>query len=464
MQPIIHKISIDLAKKGAPVVVDATQGDALSRKVEATLYNNGTLWTIPDDVTGAVLTYAKADGKGGKYDKLPDNSAAITVGTNSVSVILAPQVLTCPGLVRAAIKLTGVNNLALFTFPFAISVARSPEDGIESDDYSNVESLEELAADVEALGNEVAKCVKTVNGKQRDASGNVEIGAEDIDVEVASTQYQGDLAGALEDLGSRVRVFDIAVSRSAAGAITANKTYAQIKTAYQDGRELRVLLTDAQAQESTVLTLSQHAGTATSAFIFSIASEITQGEWKIVDLSVNSSGTWTRTEYFLPASPSSSNSGKLLSSSGTGWAWVDAPSGVKDGTADWTAWAATQSQPEDWIGSWAAAAGTTSGTYRVDNGTYRVYDGEYWHTVQISECVAGRQIIEYYTDDTDAFCFSVIVVYEPDGALNKTVSCEGDVVKQFGCTISVPYPSAAKSGYVLTATGAGTFDWRPLPS
>lgn len=463
MQPITHKISVDLAKNGAPVVVDATQGDALSRKVEATLYNNGTLWTIPDDVTGAVMTYAKADGKGGSYDKLPDNSAAISVGANSVSVILAPQVLTCPGLVRAAIKLTGANSLALFTFPFLISVARSPADGVKSDDYSNVATLEELAADVAALDAEVSRCVKTVNGKQRDTAGNVDVGADDIDVEIRASQYQGDLSGALEDLGTRVRVFDIAVTRNADGTMSANKTYAQIKAAYQDGRELRVLLTDKKDQSSAVLSLSQYAGTATAAFVFSAAAEIKQDEWEIADLSINSADAWSHEQYFFPGMPSSANAGKFLQSTGTGWAFADASSAAKDGTADWAAWAATQSRPADWIGSWAAAAGATSDTYRVDNGTYRVYDGEFWHTVQISECAAGRQIIEYYTDDTDAFCFSVFIASTPGGELKSVTSCDGSRVKIFGFDISVPYPSNKQVGYVLTATAAGTYAWQPLP-
>lgn len=469
LEPIIHTIKIDLARKGAPVVVDATQGDSLSRKIIVNLYNNGVAWTIPDDVKSAVFAYAKPDGTGGKYDKLPDNSAACEIGTNSVSAILAPQVLTCTGLVRAAIKLAGADNAALYTFPFQISVVRSPEDGIESDNYSNVDSLETISAEVKQLDSRVEKVensyVKSVNSKQRDTSGNVEIGTDDITAEVRATGYQGNLGGALESVGVLALPLDVKVTRDTSGTLTANVAYSEIKTAQTAGRKIRVFYAKNSAEVPAVFHLAQKKED-TSVLVFAAACDFGQQEWAVRTLICSSNNQWGEDEYFFPAPPASSNSGKVLKSNGSGWEWADAASGVKDATDDWNAWAATQSTVSDWIGCWAAAAGDTDGSYRVPEGTYKIlaYDEEICAIVQISPSAFGRQIIYYYIDDTNALIARALLVYEPGGELTESVMFDGGELRLTGYNVSVPPPSASQTGYVLMATGANQFSWQPLPS
>lgn len=133
---LTHNITIDMVRKGVSPRVYAMQFDTNARSVRITMISNGEPWNAPSDSTIS-LSYRKPDGTRGFYNRLSDDASAVSVDGNSVTVVLAHQVLTVPGKVDAALVVnSGQQRLA--TFPFEIHVTADPSSGeTNSDDYFN---------------------------------------------------------------------------------------------------------------------------------------------------------------------------------------------------------------------------------------------------------------------------------------------------------------------------------------
>lgn len=218
---VTTKIKLDLQRPSYPVVVNAVQGEQNTRQLELSLYSGSVAWMVPDNVSVA-MRYCKPDKTKGYYDTMPDGSASFTVSENRVSALLAPQMLTVPGTVVAQIVLhQGTQTLA--TFPIHIRVEADPSAGaVTSEDYVNwaqwIQSeldayLEQLKTNGEFLGGtfvgdvnmnghalsglrvpvapddaatkeyvdeNATGAVSTVAGVAPDASGNVNLTAENI--------------------------------------------------------------------------------------------------------------------------------------------------------------------------------------------------------------------------------------------------------------------------------------------
>lgn len=133
---IKHQIRIDMLRKGVSPVVYAMQFDTNTRTVSVSMFENGAHWNPP---VGSVfsLSYSKPDGTAGFYNRLSDDESAISVVGNVVTVVLAHQVLTVPGVVNASlVAYSGSARIA--TFPFEIHVTADPSAGeTDSDDYFN---------------------------------------------------------------------------------------------------------------------------------------------------------------------------------------------------------------------------------------------------------------------------------------------------------------------------------------
>lgn len=149
---ITHKISLDLQQTGARQVMFAKQGDRLTRIARLLLYDGGTEFSVPDGVTPQIA-YAKPDGKGGIYDTMPDGSAACTVSGNVVTARLHPQMFSVAGIVACELRLLTASGAQLSTFSWFITVQASATEGIVSEDYFNVASLEGLQAAIGDLTN-----------------------------------------------------------------------------------------------------------------------------------------------------------------------------------------------------------------------------------------------------------------------------------------------------------------------
>lgn len=148
---VTKNITLDLLETGSPVIIKAKQNDRNTRYITAHLYVDGLAYPVPNG-TEIAFRYKKPDGTAGFYDALPDNSPAITVSGNTVTVELVEQVLTVAGCVHCEINMYNAASEKLTTFTFEISVEESvlTDAEIISSDYYNL------------LTSEIAKALQAV--------------------------------------------------------------------------------------------------------------------------------------------------------------------------------------------------------------------------------------------------------------------------------------------------------------
>ena len=177
---VTSNITLDLRRPDSTrSCVYAKTGD--SRAVKAALYDGGEPWAAPSGAT-VVIRFCKPDKTGGIYDKLPSGATAYTIATDQdtggtvVTATLAPQMLTCPGLVVAdLVIISGSDTVA--TFSWRVDVQRSPMDGVDttSQDYYNYQTLAQINRGIAAAQAAADAAVKTVNGQSPDSNGNVNV-------------------------------------------------------------------------------------------------------------------------------------------------------------------------------------------------------------------------------------------------------------------------------------------------
>lgn len=140
---VTKNITLDLLETGSPVIIKAKQNDRNTRYIAAHLYVDGLTYPVPSG-TEIAFRYKKPDGTAGFYDALPNNSPAITVSGNTVTVELVEQVLTATGCVHCEINMYNAASEKLTTFTFEIAVEESvlTDAEIISSDYYNVLTAE----------------------------------------------------------------------------------------------------------------------------------------------------------------------------------------------------------------------------------------------------------------------------------------------------------------------------------
>lgn len=128
------KIEMDVSRNIGKFVpsIDVVQDDRYSRNIEITVLSNGTAASLIGK--RALIRYVKADGTGGNYDALPDGTPAFTISGNVLTVALAPQVCTFPGIVKMAVAIND-GETYLHTFPLDIKVHRNPGLEVVSENY-----------------------------------------------------------------------------------------------------------------------------------------------------------------------------------------------------------------------------------------------------------------------------------------------------------------------------------------
>ena len=140
---VTNKITMDLIARGNTPRIDAVQFDENSRAIEISANLGGVAWVPPEGIEIAV-SYQKSDGTTGLYDKLPNGNAAYTIENNSITAIMAPQMLTVPGLVKVVVIMYEEGS-QLATFPFYLNVEPNPSaSGGVSNDYYNYQTIGEL--------------------------------------------------------------------------------------------------------------------------------------------------------------------------------------------------------------------------------------------------------------------------------------------------------------------------------
>lgn len=165
---VTTKITVDLTRQNVGQRVNAVQGDGNTRLVEITLLCGGAPWTPPDGVEAAIA-YMTPVGTKGLYNKLADDTAAISISGNVATVILAPQMLTASGTVQASLVFNDSQLNRLTTFPFAVSVTSNPAAGAQKvEDYLRLQWLEDkLDEYVKNITEGIVPggAVSSVNGK-----------------------------------------------------------------------------------------------------------------------------------------------------------------------------------------------------------------------------------------------------------------------------------------------------------
>lgn len=140
---VTSKISVDLIRPNYGNTVNAIQGDGTTRCVRILLMEDGRPWEPPDGVETAIA-YKQFGGSKGLYNKLADGSSAISISGNEVTVVLAPQMLTVPGTVKAVLMFNDSQLNRLTTFPFSVSVTADPAFGAkETEDYIRLQWMED---------------------------------------------------------------------------------------------------------------------------------------------------------------------------------------------------------------------------------------------------------------------------------------------------------------------------------
>ena len=105
---------MDLTKQGNTPIIDVVRGDTNSRRVDFVLRAGFEPWCPPEE-SSVLIRYQKADGTGGAYDTLPDGSTAWEISGCTVTILLAPQMLTAEGNVDVSITLIhGTRQLSGF--------------------------------------------------------------------------------------------------------------------------------------------------------------------------------------------------------------------------------------------------------------------------------------------------------------------------------------------------------------
>ena len=137
---IVHRLQLDMQNITAQRALYVKQGDKLTRRIQTELYSGGEVWNIPTDCKSIAIRYSKPDGRGGKYDRLPNgvNACLWTAGKNSVTATLHPQMLTVPGAVHFELIFADGNGEELATFDAVLRVMANTENGIVSTDYIRV--------------------------------------------------------------------------------------------------------------------------------------------------------------------------------------------------------------------------------------------------------------------------------------------------------------------------------------
>lgn len=155
---VTTEITIDFLRP-RKTIMEVVQDDT-TRKIRLILKRGGNDFNVSadlasgDSVVGAVA-YLKPDGHGGVYDTTPDGETAVQLvsGTvNQFDVLLVGQVFTVAGWTQVNVKFYNADfSKVLSTFAINVNVQRNAASDYESEDYSNMESLGAIRAEMVAF-------------------------------------------------------------------------------------------------------------------------------------------------------------------------------------------------------------------------------------------------------------------------------------------------------------------------
>lgn len=159
---ITHKLNMDLTRREPPAPLDMAQDDKYSRNLELNLFAGCKAVSIPQDCA-VLIRYQKSDGHGGCYDTLPDGTAAWKASGNTLTIALAPQVLTAAGNTELMVTLLAGQS-EISTFRILLAVQARPDFMAKSEQYINTTCFIPQPHDAE-IGQYLAVTGRTDGGR-----------------------------------------------------------------------------------------------------------------------------------------------------------------------------------------------------------------------------------------------------------------------------------------------------------
>ena len=145
---VISSINVDLTRLTPAPIAYAKQGDANTRYIAVSLYDDGEPYVIPSGMAAA-FRLAKPDGTYCFYDN-ENGETAVTTSGNVATILLAEQALTAAGTGYAEVNLYDANGkLTSFTFILDIQASVLPDDAIST---NYVSFLTEIAQQILRAG------------------------------------------------------------------------------------------------------------------------------------------------------------------------------------------------------------------------------------------------------------------------------------------------------------------------
>ena len=157
----INRITIDVSDPLTTPVVRAVQEDIRSRYVEITLVRNGTPLDIPAGAYG-MIGMRRADGTYCLYDYTEDETPAVTISGNVVTIYLSQAALSVAGPLYTSVSLyspDGQTKLTAFAFTVSVEAVAVPSGAVPST-YINI--LEGLVADAVDAANRAEEAAAQV--------------------------------------------------------------------------------------------------------------------------------------------------------------------------------------------------------------------------------------------------------------------------------------------------------------
>lgn len=174
----MQKIRIDFDNPGLPQHISAVENDSQSRFFQATLYENGKVYTAPEGATYSIMYRGFGPQNQGWYDTINDGAgkrAACAVSGNVVTCEIARQALQVPGHVSIVLCVTTGKGYMLKSWPIECDCKNDRYDStaeIQSFFYitqvSNADWTQAIQA-VEELKNIIDPTL-SVSGKAADAA------------------------------------------------------------------------------------------------------------------------------------------------------------------------------------------------------------------------------------------------------------------------------------------------------
>lgn len=297
---ISKKLTIDFVNQSLQRTVYAVQCDCNTRAAVITLMAAGVPWNPPEGAA-ASLTFKKPDGNKGWYDQLPDGERACTVDGNVVTAILAPEVLTVPGRVNAAVVFQDADLNQLSTFGFTIDVAPNPAAGnVISNSYYKYSTMADVNAAMELLDHTIAELeAARANGEFKGDTGEPgpqgpqgEKGeAPDAVLYTAQTLTDEQKAQARENIGAAKDTLIVTITGDIVQERgTSSHTPAQMLAHFKSGGNV-ILWTSAYNEYIPLNFVDEYGATA---FLHGDNGAVTK-----ITIDTDRSAAWSKTEHAL---------------------------------------------------------------------------------------------------------------------------------------------------------------------